>query len=161
MFADISDELSHGGGVPPLQTDKFETTEYQPQSMSRRDDFGRAALSAAALTLAFDTFSSAFAMTNGPGRSIDAPLALAPTFQRTAAETALEKVLRDRSVLLGLQMTDSATLENEARLMLLAARLRELDPRVTTDQLDVLSRVVDHLAASAQSFKDFEHEFGD
>lgn len=160
MFADLSTELSHGARVPPLQSDALDGTFYRPQSTSKRDDFGRAALSAAAVTVALDTFSSAFAMTQGVDRQLANPPESMPASYRTAADTALEKVLRDRSILFAMQMTDSSTRENEARLMLLTARLRELDPRVTSTELDVLSRAIENLAAAGESFEEFEREFG-
>lgn len=160
MFADNSIEVSRGADIPRPQSVEFAATTVNSLSTAPRYEFGRAVLSAAAMTLSFDTFSNEFAITQGAERNRAAPPECEPVSHHASAETVLEKVLRDRANLFVVQMTHSKTAENEARLLLLTAQLRELDPRVTGAELDALTRAVDNLTAAKSTFQEFESEFG-
>lgn len=77
-----------------------------------------------------------------------------------ALRIELEEVAAARVALVVRQSEGVATAEDEARLALLTARMRELDPHVTKAQLDELTSMSERLEEASSRLQEIRSRFG-
>lgn len=157
MLAEIEIDFSSG---TPQRTAATAETSLSPMRKWNRPDLGKFALSAAAATLGLDTYAMAQPLTQTAEPGTFIPQASPVFHTRSQSMSEIERFADQRARLFSLQDAGNKTVELQARLDMLTARLQELDARVSDEGLDVLERMMNGVQKRQENLRRFEQRFG-